>query len=146
MAPSTWATTRRVAEAPSLFCYISKLITIMAKSITKMARVAIDLFEPRKISKNRIHLREFSTSDTFVEVSEAKAMSMLVSFVFFQVIGKRLEKIGWEEEAFLYGLIKDLSAQVETDSWEFGISLQFEIFYNSREVIRKFINYIHYPI
>ena len=118
----------------------------MARSISKMTRVAIDLFEPRKISKNRIHLREYGITDIFVEVSEAKAMNMLVTFVVFRVIGKRLDKIGWEEEALIYNLIKDLSAQVEDDCWEFGISLQFEIIYNSREVIRKFIKYIHNPI
>lgn len=118
----------------------------MAKSITKTARVAIDLFEPRKISKNRIYLREYGSSDTFIEVSEAQAMNMLVSYVFFRVIGKRLDKIGWEEETLLYSLIRDLSAQVEDDCWELGIALQFEIFYNSREVIRKFINYVHCPI
>lgn len=111
-----------------------------------MARVAIDLFEPRKITKNRILIRKFGVTDTFLEVSEAKAINMLVTFVVFRAIGKRLDKIGWEEEALLYSFIRDLSAQVQDDCWEFGITLHFEVFYSSREVIRKFIKYVNNPI
>ena len=121
------------------FLITSKLIT-MARSINRMARVAIDLYEPKEVAKGRISIRRYGVSDKFVEVTGRKAMDMLVSFVAFEVIGKRIEKLEWEKEAKLYTLMKDLSEGVDEYCWRCRESLTFEICYNSRKIVRLFLD------
>lgn len=107
-----------------------------------MARVAIDLFEPKEVAKDRIHIRRYGVSDKFVEVTGEKAMKMLVSFVAFEVIGKRIDKIEWDEEAELHTLMKILSKIVDKNCWRCSESLTWEICYNSRQVVRIFLDYV----
>lgn len=112
----------------------------MARSINRMARVAIDLFEPKEVAKGRIHIRRYGVSDKFVEVTGEKAMKMLVSFVAFEVIGKRIDKIDWHEEAKLYTQMKILSEICDEYCWRCRESLTWEICYNSRKIVRLFLD------
>ena len=105
-----------------------------------MARVTIDLFEPKKVVKGRIHIRRYGVSDKFVEVTGEKAMKMLVSFVVFEVIGKRIEKIEWHEEAKLYTQMNILSEICDEYCWRCRESLTWEICYNSRKIVRLFLD------
>lgn len=110
-----------------------------------MARVAIDLFEPKEVAKGRIHMRRYGVSDVsdkFVEVTSEKAMKRLVSFVVFEVIGMRIEKIEGHEEAKIYTLIKILSEICDEYCWRCRESLMWEICYNSRKVVRLFLDYV----
>lgn len=112
----------------------------MARSINRMARVAIDLFEPKEVAKGRISIRRYGISDKFVEVTGRKAMYMLVSFVAYEVIGKRIEKLEREKEAELCSLMKNLSEGVDQYCWRCRESLTFEICYNSRKIVRVFVD------
>lgn len=105
-----------------------------------MARVAIDLFEPKEVTKGRIHIRRYGVSDKFVEVTGEKAMKMLVSFVAFEVIGKRIEKIEWRKEAKLYSQMNILSEFCNEYCWRCRRSLTWVICYNSRKIVRLFLD------
>lgn len=107
-----------------------------------MARVAIDLYEPKEVAKGRISIRRYGVSDKFVEVTGEKAMFMLVNFVATEVIGKRIDKIDWHVEAKLNSLMKILSEISDEYCWRCRESLTWEICYNSRKIVRLFLDSI----
>lgn len=138
MAPSVgnhW----EVAKATSLFVKYQKLIT-MARSIFRMARVAIDLFEPKQVARGRIIIRKYGLTDTMLEVDETKAMTMLVNFVVFQVIGHRIDKIGWDVEDMIQKKINWWCQQDCDIDWPRKAGICYEVWYISRKVIRLFLN------
>lgn len=111
-----------------------------------MVNVAIALFEPRLIAKNRVLIRNSGISDVMVEVTEAKALRKLVSFVVFRAIGQRYEQLSWEAQSKVEKLMTDLCADVDPDTWVCDIYLKCDVSYISKEVIRQFIYYVHNPI
>lgn len=113
----------------------------MARSITRMARVAVDLFEPKQVSRGRILIRKYGLTDTMLEVNETKAMTMLVSFVVFQVIGHRIDKVGWDVEDMLQKKT-NWWCQKDCDiDWPSKAGLSFEVWYISRKIVRLFLDY-----
>ena len=118
----------------------------MARKISQMVNVAIALFEPRLIAKNRILIRNFDISDDMVEVQEAQALRKLVSFVVFRTIGQRYEQLSWEAQSKIEKLMTDLCADVKPDAWECDVFLKYDVSYISKEVIRQFIYYVHNTI
>lgn len=127
-------------ESALPICLTSKLIT-MARSITRMARVAVDLFEPKQVARGRIIIRKYGLTDTMLEVNETKAMTMLVNFVVFQVIGHRIDKVGWDVEDMLQKKINWWCEQdCEGSVWPSNAGLRYEVWYISRRIIRHFLN------
>lgn len=112
----------------------------MARSITRMARVAVDLFEPKQVARGRIIIRKYWHTDTMLEVNETKAMTMLVSFVVFQVIGHRIDKVGWDVEDMLQKKTNWWCQQEYGIEWPSKAGLQFEVWYISRKIIRLFLD------
>lgn len=112
----------------------------MARSITRMARVAVDLFEPKQVARGRIIIRKYGLTDTMLEVNETKAMTMLVSFVVFQVIGHRIDKIGWDVKDMLQKKINWWCQQDCDIVWPSKAELSFEVWYISRKIIRLFLD------
>ena len=113
----------------------------MARSITRMTRVAVDLFEPKQVARGRIIIRQYGLTDTILEVNETKAMTMLVNFVVFQVIGHRIDKVGWDVEDFLQKkIIWWCQQDCEASDWPSNDGLRFEVWYISRRIIRHFLN------
>lgn len=113
----------------------------MAKSVNRIARAAIDLYEPNEVARNRISIRRYGVSDKFTEATGAKAMKMLVSFVAFEVIGKRVEKLQRVQEAKLYKLMNILCERmVDNYCWRSREALTQEICYISRKIVRLFID------
>lgn len=112
----------------------------MARSITRMARVAVDLFEPKQVARGRINIRKYGLTDTMLEVNEAKAMTMLVSFVVFQVIGHRIDKVGWDVEDMLQEKINLWCKPAWAIDWYSHNGLCFDVWYISRRVIRLFLD------
>lgn len=115
----------------------------MARSITRMARVAVDLFEPKQVARDRIIIRKYGLTDKMLEVNETKAMAMLVSFVVFQVIGHRIDKVGWDVEDMLQKKI-NWWCQRDCDviDWPSNGGLLFEVWYISRKIVRLFLDSI----
>lgn len=111
----------------------------MARSITRMARVAVDLFEPKQVARGRIIIRKYGLTDTMLEVNETKAMTMLVSFVVFQVIGHRIDKVGWDVEDMLQKKTNWWCKQDCGIDWPSKAGLSFEVWYISRKIIRLFL-------
>lgn len=126
-------------ESALPFCLISKLITT-ARSITRTARVAIDLFEPKQVARDRIIIRKYGLTDTMLEVNETKAMTMLVSFVVYQVIGHRIDKVGWDVEDKLQKKINWWCQRGCDMHWPSNEGLLFEVWYYSRKIIRLFLD------
>lgn len=112
----------------------------MARSITRMARVAVDLFEPKQVARGRIIIRKYGLTDTMLEVNERKAMTMLVSFVVFQVIGHRIDKVGWGIEDMLQEKINLWCESAWALDWYSKTWLRFEVWLISRKVIRLFLD------
>lgn len=112
----------------------------MARSITRMARVAVDLFEPKQVARGRIIIRKYGLTDTMLEVNETKAMAMLVSFVVFQVIGHRIDKVGWDVEDMLQKKTNWWCQQECGIDWPSKAGLRFEVWYISRKIIRLFLD------
>lgn len=113
----------------------------MARSITRMARVAVDLFEPKQVARDRIIIRKYGLTDTMLEVNETKAMTMLVSFVVIQVIGHRIDKVGWNVEDMLQKkIIWWCQRDCAVIDWPSNGGLLFEVWYISRKVIRLFLD------
>lgn len=112
----------------------------MARSITRMARVAVDLFEPKQVARGRISIRKYGLTDTMLEVNEAKAMTMLVSFVVFQVIGHRIDKVGWDVEDMLQEKMNLWCKSAWALDWYSKTWLRFEVWLISRKVIRLFLD------
>ncbi len=113
----------------------------MARSITRMARVAVSLFEPKQVARDRIIIRKYGLTDKMLEVNETKAMAMLVNFVVFQVIGHRIDKVGWDVEDMLQKKIiwwcqRDCAAM----DWPSNDGLLFEVWYISRKIVRLFLD------
>ena len=106
-----------------------------------MARVAVDLFEPKQVARDRIIIRKYGLTDAMLEVNETKAMTMLVNFVVFQVIGHRIDKVGWEVEDMLQEKINWWCQQdcAGTD-WPSNDGLRFEVWYISRKIISIFLD------
>lgn len=111
----------------------------MARSIFRMARVAIDLFEPKQVARDRIIIRKYGLTDTMLEVNETKAMAMLVSFVVFQVIGHRIDKVGWDVEDMLQKKINWWCKNDRTRDWPSYAGLVLDVWYISRKIIRLFL-------
>lgn len=115
----------------------------MARSITRMARVAVDLFEPKQVARDRIIIRKYGLTDTMLEVNETKAMAMLVNFVVFQVIGHRIDKVGWDMEEKLQEKINWWCKQDDAAiDWPSNGGLRFEVWYISRKIVRLFLDYV----
>lgn len=112
----------------------------MARSITRMARVAVDLFEPKQVARGRILIRKYGLTDTIVEVNEARAMEILVNFVVFQVIGHRIDKVGWGLEDMLQERINIWCKPAWAIDWYSHNGLCFDVWYISRRVIRLFLD------
>ncbi len=112
----------------------------MARSITRMARVAVDLFEPKQVARGRILIRKYGLTDTIVEVNETRAMAILVSFVVFQVIGHRIDKVGWGLEDMLQEKINLWCKSAWALDWYSKTWLRFEVWLISRKVIRLFLD------
>ena len=112
----------------------------MARSIFKMAQVAIDLFEPKQVARNRIIIRKCGLTDTMVEVSETKAITMLVSFVVFLVIGHRIDKVGWDVEDMIQEKINWWCKQDCDIYWPSKAGLRYEVWYISLKIIRLFLD------
>lgn len=115
----------------------------MARSITRMARVAVDLFEPKQVARGRIIIRKYGLTDTMLEVNETKAMTMLVNFVVFQVIGHRIDKVGWDVEDMLQ---KKMNWWCQQDYCNMVFPskarLSFEVWYISRKIVRLFLDFV----
>lgn len=111
----------------------------MARSIYRMARVAIDLFEPKQVARGRIIIRQYGLTDTMLEVNETKAMKMLVNFVVLQVLGKRLDKVEWDVEDMLQDKIDWWCKNDCTRDWPSYAGLGLEVIYISQKIIRIFI-------
>lgn len=105
-----------------------------------MARVAVDLFEPKQVARGRIIIRKYGLTDTMLEVNETKAMAMLVSFVVFQVIGHRIDKVGWDVEDMLQKKTNWWCQQDCDIVWPSKAGLSFEVWYISRKIIRLFLD------
>ena len=114
----------------------------MARSITRMARVAVDLFEPKQVARGRIIIRKYGLTDTILEVNETKAMTMLVNFVVFQVIGHRIDKVGWDVEDMLQKKTNWWCQQDCAIDWPSNAGLRFEVWYISRKIVRLFLDYV----
>ena len=112
----------------------------MARSIFRMARVAIDLFEPKQVARGRIFIRKYGLTDTMLEVDETKAMTMLVTFVVFQVIGHRIDKVGWDVEDMIQKKINWWCQQDCDIDWPSKAGICYEVWYISRKVIRLFLD------
>lgn len=127
-------------ESALPFSLISKLIT-MARSITRMARVAVDLFEPKQVARDRIIIRQYGLTDKMLEVNETKAMTMLVNFVVFQVIGHRIDKVGHHVEVLLQDkIIWWCRRDCACIDWPSNGGLLFEVWYISRKIVRLFLD------
>ena len=105
-----------------------------------MARVAVDLFEPKQVTRGRIIIRKYGLTDTMLEVNETKAMAMLVSFVVFQVIGHRIDKVGWDVEDMLQEKINIWCKNAWVIDWYSKEELRFQVWYTSQRVIRLFLD------
>ena len=105
-----------------------------------MARVAVDLFEPKQVARGRIIIRKHGITDTMLEVNETKAMTMLVSFVVFQVIGHRIDKVGWDVEDMLQKKTNWWCKQDCGIDWPSNTALRFEVWYISRKIVRLFLD------
>lgn len=114
----------------------------MARSITRMARVAVDLFEPKQVKRGRILIREYGLTDKMLEVNETKAMTMLVDFVVFQVIGHRIDKVGHHVEVLLQDEINLSCKTAWAIDWYSHSGLCFDVWYISRRVIHIFLAYV----
>lgn len=115
----------------------------MARSITRMARVAVDLFEPKQVARDRIIIRQYGLTDKVLEVNETKAMTMLVNFVVFQVIGHRIDKVGWDVEDMLQKkIIWWCQRDCAVIDWPSNGGLLFEVWYISRKIVRLFLDYV----
>lgn len=113
----------------------------MARSIFRMARVAIDLFEPKQVARDRIIIRKYGLTDTMLEVNETKAMAMLVNFVVFQVIGHRIDKVGWDVEDMLQKkIIWWCQRGCAAMDWQSNGELILEVWYISRKIVRLFLD------
>ena len=112
----------------------------MARSITRMARVAVDLFEPKQVARGKILIRKYGLTDTIVEVNERRAMEILVNFVVFQVIGHRIDKVGWGLEDMLQEKINLECKTAWAIDWYSCTGLCFEVWLISRKVIRIFLD------
>ena len=113
----------------------------MARSITRMAQVAVDLFEPKQVARGRIIIRQYGLTDKILEVNETKAMKMLVNFVVYQVIGHRIDKIGWGLEDMLQEKINFwCQRDCAVIDWPSNGGLLFEVWYISRKIIRLFLD------
>lgn len=105
-----------------------------------MAQVAIFLFEPKVVSKGRVIIRESAYTDRLIIVSETTALTMLVNFVVFAVIGHRIDKVGWEVEGEIQ---RKIMWWCKNDSPGYsltGTGLLIEVWYISRKIIRLFID------
>lgn len=112
----------------------------MARSIAKMARVAIILFEPKWISKGNVLIRRYGLSDQLLEVSESKAYALMVSFVVFQVIGKRIDKVSWGIEDMLQEKIFQLCNKLCQKDWPNNVGIYLDVWYISRQIIQIFVD------
>ena len=112
----------------------------MARSITRMALVAIYLFEPKQVARDRIIIRQYGLTDKMLEVNETKAMTMLVNFVVFQVIGHRIDKLGHHVEVLLQDKIIWWCQQVFVIDWPSNDGLLFEVSYISQKIVRLFLD------
>ena len=113
----------------------------MARSITRMARVAVDLFEPKQVARDRIIIRQYGLTDKILEVNETKAMTMLVNFVVFQVIGHRIDKVGHHVEVLLQDkIIWWCQRDCACIDWPSDGGLLFEVWYISRKIVRLFLD------
>lgn len=114
----------------------------MTRSIKKMARVSVDLFEPKQVARGRILIRKYGLTDTIVEVNETRAMATLVEFVVFQVIGHRIDRVGWGLEDMLHEKINLLCKSAWVIDWYSHAGLCFDVWYISRRVIRIFLYHV----
>lgn len=105
-----------------------------------MARVAVDLFEPKQVARDKIIIRQYGLTDKMLEVNETKAMTMLVNFVVFQVIGHRIDKVGWDVENMLQEKINWWCKQDIGIDWPSNDGLRFQVWYISRRIIRIFLD------
>lgn len=105
-----------------------------------MARVAVDLFEPKQVSRGRIIIRKYALTDTMLEVNEEIAMTMMVNFVVFEVIGHRIDKVGWGLEDMLQEKIIVWCKQHYDIDWQSKVILSFQVRCISRKVIRLFLD------
>ena len=104
-----------------------------------MARVAIDLFEPKQVARGRIIIRKYGLTDTMLEVNETKAMAMLVTFVVYEVIGHRIDKVGWDVENMLQDKIHWWCQHVN-GVWPSNKELRFWVWLYSRKIVRLFLD------
>lgn len=108
-----------------------------------MARVAVDLFEPKQVARDRIIIHKFGLTDKMLEVNKTKAMTALVSFVVFQVIGRRIDKVGWDVEDILQEkIIWWCQQDCAVIDWTNKGRIFVEVWYISRKVIRLFLDYV----
>lgn len=111
----------------------------MAKSIERMARAAMILYEPKRVSRDRVFLRHLGLTDDIIEATESEAMAMMVGFVVNQVIGRRIEKLTREEVEDLHNEIKWLCKHDCVAPWLSSYYLHYEVIYISKNIIRMFI-------
>ena len=114
----------------------------MARSIFRMAQIAVDLFEPKRLARGKILIRKYGLTDTMLEVNETRAMANLVNFVVFQVIGKRIDKVGHHVEVSLQDEIYLCCKNAWAIDWYNRYVLIYEVWYASRSIIRLFLGHV----